>query len=52
MSFSHVSKKGSLEAYINDFIGLSLWAQGWFDSQLLGVFLGGLKLELQDDILA
>lgn len=52
MSFSHVAQKGSLEAYVNDFIRLSCRAQGWTDAQLLGVFLGGLKSDLQDDVLA
>lgn len=31
---------------------LSCWAQGWSDSQLLGSFIGKLKLEIPDDILA
>lgn len=45
-SFSYVSQKGFLEAYFNEFIRLSCRAQGWTDEQLLGVFLGRLKLEL------
>ncbi|XP_048446014.1 uncharacterized protein LOC103952495 [Pyrus x bretschneideri] len=52
MSFSHVLQKGSLEDYINDFICLSCRAEGWIDQQILGAFIGGLKMELQNDILA
>ena len=52
MALSHISQTGSVEQYVGHFIRLSCRTPDWSDAQLLGAFLGGLKEELQDDVVA
>ncbi|TQD76710.1 hypothetical protein C1H46_037744 [Malus baccata] len=52
MALSHISQTGSVEQYVGHFIRLSCHTLDWSDAQLLGAFLGGLKEELQDDVVA
>ncbi|KAM1576648.1 hypothetical protein ACFX10_032941 [Malus domestica] len=52
MALSHITQIGSVEDYVARFIRLSCWTLDWSDEQLLGTFLGGLKEDLQDDVVA
>lgn len=52
MALSHITQTTTVEAYVGQFIRLSCRTPDWTDAQLLGAFLGGLKDELQDDVVA
>lgn len=52
MALSHISQTTIIEAYVGHFISLSCRTLDWTDAQLLGAFLGSLKDELQDDVIA
>ncbi|XP_068307393.1 uncharacterized protein [Pyrus communis] len=52
MALSHISQTTIVEAYVGHFISPSCRTLDWTDAQLLGAFLGGLKDELQDDVVA
>ncbi|KAM2016813.1 hypothetical protein ACFX16_047188 [Malus domestica] len=52
MALSHITQTTNVEAYVSQFIRLSCRTPDWTDAQLLGAFLGGLKDELQDDVVA
>lgn len=52
MAMSHISQTTTVEAYVGHFICLSCPIPDWTDAQLLGAFLGDLKDELQDDVVA
>ncbi|CAL2229891.1 unnamed protein product [Prunus armeniaca] len=43
---------GTVAEFVAQLIKLSCRAVGWTDELLLGVFVGGLKEEIQDDVLA
>ncbi|KAI5352798.1 hypothetical protein L3X38_005690 [Prunus dulcis] len=52
MGLSHNKQTGSVAEYVGLFIKLSCRAVGWTDEQLLGTFVGGLKEDIQDDVIA
>ncbi|VVA13430.1 PREDICTED: Transposon [Prunus dulcis] len=52
VALSWIRKMGSVAEFVAQFIKLSCRAVGWTDELLLGVFVGGLKEEIQDDVLA
>lgn len=52
VSLSHIKQAGFVRDYIALFIKLSCRAHGWSNEQLMGVFIGGLRYELQDEVLA
>ncbi|KAM1333567.1 hypothetical protein ACFX2F_009595 [Malus domestica] len=52
MALSHITQTKSVETYVGQFIWLSCRTLDWSDEQFLGAFLGGLKEDLQDDVVA
>lgn len=52
MAISHITQTSTVKAYVGHFICLSCCILDWTDVQLLGAFLGGLKDELQDNVVA
>lgn len=52
MALSFITQTSNVEAYAGQFICISYRTPDWTDAQLLGAFLGGLKVELQDDVVA
>ncbi|KAI5337572.1 hypothetical protein L3X38_016843 [Prunus dulcis] len=51
-SLSHIQQIGSLANYLTHFSGLARKAPEWSDTQLKGVFVGGLREELRFDVQA
>lgn len=47
---SKICQLSSLRDYQKEFKRLGNWVQGWTQKALVGTFIGGLKLEIVDDI--
>lgn len=52
VALSRIRQVGSVAEFVAQFIKLSCRVMGWTDEFLLGVFVGGLKEDIKDDVLA